>query len=459
MELLSTWRSLYTLRYCPITLIQTVFSAGTVYLLTAVQASSGTRIAQKELRHSIDQQELVLQYLEEIGRSWQCATNIARIMKNLVEEQLKPLLERKTIPIAASYSGSLLFAQLIGDNDEDGSAQSSKSRVRRHSSLTKPKPHCLGLHSREHSVNNPPEPSPSRSTASLSPVITISHAHHDSHSPTTYALSSSPARSAPINIRAPPSRDSPFSSGASSFPSSLTDPWMYRPTNMPVSAAGSPSPSHISLYPTSTSLLSSASSQTSFVHRDVQQDQQQRQQQQQQYPPGSYSYLTASAPPRLDELAFAGSGHTNSHMFNTASSSSGLFDIPQDLDLDLDLGEPSSPASSPYASKEMTAYLGMPGGQMLSQAPSVVGLSFAALSLSPDPGAGSARANAGFASSASASSLSAQLPTFVDQFINFIGAPPAGPLAGPGPGFEDMSAVDSDANMDGDSQWDMWSSF
>ncbi|EDR10444.1 uncharacterized protein LACBIDRAFT_325474 [Laccaria bicolor S238N-H82] len=97
MELLATWRSLYTLRYAPITLIQTVFSAGTVYLLWGVQATSGPRVAHKELKTALDQQKLCHQYLVEIGKSWQCATNIAGILKNLMQKQLEPVLERRQL--------------------------------------------------------------------------------------------------------------------------------------------------------------------------------------------------------------------------------------------------------------------------------------------------------------------------------------------------------------------------
>jgi hypothetical protein len=68
MELLVTWRSLYTLRYTPTTLIQTVFSAGTVYLLWGVQATSGPHVAHKELKTALDQQKLRYQYLVKIGK-------------------------------------------------------------------------------------------------------------------------------------------------------------------------------------------------------------------------------------------------------------------------------------------------------------------------------------------------------------------------------------------------------
>lgn len=97
VELLGTWRSLYSLRYSPITLVQTAFSAGTIYLLVAVQAATGLRVANESLKHSLSQAHLCVQYLLEIGKSWQCATNIADILKNLLQEQLKPLLDRRAI--------------------------------------------------------------------------------------------------------------------------------------------------------------------------------------------------------------------------------------------------------------------------------------------------------------------------------------------------------------------------
>lgn len=112
MENLATWRSLYDLRYCPVTLVQTVFSAGTVYLLIAMRASSGVRVAQKELTHALEQHDLVMTYLNEIGRSWQCATNIGGILKGLMQDQLNPRLERRPL----LYRDSL---QIPNDSDEE----------------------------------------------------------------------------------------------------------------------------------------------------------------------------------------------------------------------------------------------------------------------------------------------------------------------------------------------------
>lgn len=85
MELLATYRSSFTLRLVPVTLCQVLFSAGTVFLLSAVQASAGVRLASKTLNHSRSQAELCIKYLSEIGRSWNCANNIGGILGNLLQ--------------------------------------------------------------------------------------------------------------------------------------------------------------------------------------------------------------------------------------------------------------------------------------------------------------------------------------------------------------------------------------
>lgn len=97
MELLGTWRSLYTLRYVPVTLFQTVFSAGTVFILGAVQATSGARLAPVSLQHALGQAEMCIQYLREAGRSFQAANNIANILELLLKEQMKPRLHPRPV--------------------------------------------------------------------------------------------------------------------------------------------------------------------------------------------------------------------------------------------------------------------------------------------------------------------------------------------------------------------------
>src|SRR6266511_2163712 len=129
MEHLATWRSLYSLRYGPITLIQILFSAGTVYLLIAIQASSGVRMAQKELGYSSDRQKLVMQYLQEVGASWKGASNISGILKKLMQEQLRPLLDSKTIHVRHGQSLQVVCPE--ADNEDEVASNSSRGIVGR----------------------------------------------------------------------------------------------------------------------------------------------------------------------------------------------------------------------------------------------------------------------------------------------------------------------------------------
>jgi hypothetical protein len=88
-ELLASWQRLYGLRFVPVTLFQAVFSAGTVYLLLAVQAASGTRLAKTSLMSSLARVDLCIKYLYEVGETWQSASNIAEILRKLSQEQIK----------------------------------------------------------------------------------------------------------------------------------------------------------------------------------------------------------------------------------------------------------------------------------------------------------------------------------------------------------------------------------
>ena len=191
MELLSTWRSLYKLRYCPVTLVQPVFSAGTVYLLIAMQASSGTRIAQKELRHALDQGTLVQQYLQEIGSSWNCATTISATLRNLMTEQVRPLLDlmdRRNIP---TNSGLHISAD-IGNDEGNNASRSRSSSPERSVTKLAPEtshPHTLSSGSGQSSLPTQPNhifsttfptlvPPPAK--PSISPTIAISSASNAS---------------------------------------------------------------------------------------------------------------------------------------------------------------------------------------------------------------------------------------------------------------------------------------
>ena len=327
MDLLSTWRTLYRLRYCPMTLVQAVFSAGTVYLLTARHASSGIRTAQKELRHSLDQEMLVLQYLQEIGLSWKGATIIEGTLRDLMDEQVRPLLDRKTISTAG------LSVPIDNGGDEEGngailSRSSSRSSLTlKRSSITKmkpyqvPHPRIISSVSSQSSLSTSPkhlltpvtpttQVSPTQAHPSDSPTITISSAHEDS--PTHVA------RSAPIAI------PSQRSASSSSSPSSFSDRWGFQP-----------SPDSNLMFPTN--LL------TSFVHRDFR----------------GYSLSSSSA---MDD-PFSGNGDASSntedigHVFGGQSSF---------LAHNFQLSSSHSPGSH-YAGE----FIGMLGGQTLPETPFV----------------------------------------------------------------------------------------
>jgi hypothetical protein len=87
MEILSTWRLLYTLRYAPVLLGEVLFSAGTIFLLSAQKTTSDV-----SLDISLSNAELCLQYLHDVGRSFPCARELSAILKNMSEKQLQPKL-------------------------------------------------------------------------------------------------------------------------------------------------------------------------------------------------------------------------------------------------------------------------------------------------------------------------------------------------------------------------------
>ncbi|KAJ7731550.1 hypothetical protein DFH07DRAFT_755597 [Mycena maculata] len=114
MELLQTWRSLYTLRCAPVALMPVVFSAGTIFLLLAAQATTRIRVAQGSLRSAVAQVELCIEYLLEIGKSWQCATTTGEILRNLLQRQLKPILQSRVFKHRSALPLSLPTSNLSG---------------------------------------------------------------------------------------------------------------------------------------------------------------------------------------------------------------------------------------------------------------------------------------------------------------------------------------------------------
>ncbi|KAK6974960.1 Zn(2)-C6 fungal-type domain-containing protein [Favolaschia claudopus] len=95
LELLETWESLYTLRLVPMTIIQIVFSAGTVFLLRALQATSGRRVAHGALNTALAQTEKCVGYLRAIGATWTGAARNGNILQALLDDRLRPIIARR----------------------------------------------------------------------------------------------------------------------------------------------------------------------------------------------------------------------------------------------------------------------------------------------------------------------------------------------------------------------------
>ncbi|KAJ7704467.1 hypothetical protein B0H17DRAFT_921179 [Mycena rosella] len=95
LELAETWSSLYTLRLTPVSLVQVLFGAGTVYMLLALQATARFRIAHAALETALAQVERCVRYLHEMGGSWQGGTRTGDNLATVLRDRLKPVLARR----------------------------------------------------------------------------------------------------------------------------------------------------------------------------------------------------------------------------------------------------------------------------------------------------------------------------------------------------------------------------
>ncbi|KAH9854843.1 hypothetical protein C2E23DRAFT_874926 [Lenzites betulinus] len=97
MLLLGIWNEKYSVRYLPITLMQVIFCAGTSFILSAVQATSGPRLGRVALTSALTQAEQCIRYLLIGGKSFDCANHLASILSTVLQEQLKPRLLLRTL--------------------------------------------------------------------------------------------------------------------------------------------------------------------------------------------------------------------------------------------------------------------------------------------------------------------------------------------------------------------------
>lgn len=316
-----------------------------------MQASSGVRLAKKELQHALQQQQLVQQYLYEIGKSWQCATNIAGIFQNLLKEQM-PIIERKAANAITSPGSDSLGIPVDNYQEDDdepvaipekasGLTRSLLSRRRSSGKMKQPQGHLVS-HSRSTSVSaaqplsipvssTPPQPQPP-----ASPQITISPVQETSRS-----FSSSSAIMIPRSTRS--------SSSFSSSPSSFQDPWNLRPSSTNAASPVSHSP-----------LSPSPSDATSFVDN---------------YTQASPSFTQASD--YLGPLNFFSTGSSSGipmeiqHMdpFLYGNDHLGMTGFVNVQPVQPTGMRPSVSYGHPSSGRELHGFPGMLGGNSLSQVP------------------------------------------------------------------------------------------
>lgn len=96
MELAQIWRGHFKLRYVPITMIQVISAAATIFVVAAVQAVSGPRIAVGALDSAEKSAETAIQYLREVGESFASAVSVADILQHLLQQQVQTRKTRRS---------------------------------------------------------------------------------------------------------------------------------------------------------------------------------------------------------------------------------------------------------------------------------------------------------------------------------------------------------------------------
>lgn len=95
-------------------MIQVVSAAATIFVVAAVQAVSGPRIAHGALESAEKNAGIAIQYLREVGESFASATNVANILQNLIQEQVQTRKARRSpgsSPNGAGHISSINYWQ------------------------------------------------------------------------------------------------------------------------------------------------------------------------------------------------------------------------------------------------------------------------------------------------------------------------------------------------------------
>ncbi|KAJ7052776.1 hypothetical protein C8F01DRAFT_997753 [Mycena amicta] len=95
LDICATWSKVYGLKHAPPALFQPMFSAGTIHMLLALQATSSARIAHVALQTALGKTEECIGYLHEMGETWMSAGRIGDILQSILREKLNPIIERR----------------------------------------------------------------------------------------------------------------------------------------------------------------------------------------------------------------------------------------------------------------------------------------------------------------------------------------------------------------------------
>lgn len=88
--------------------MQVTFSAGTVFLLSAVRALSGPRVAEKRLSDSLTQADVCLKCLGKMAKSYESSQVIKEILENMARVWVAPRISSrfKDIPLSTQPKSS-----------------------------------------------------------------------------------------------------------------------------------------------------------------------------------------------------------------------------------------------------------------------------------------------------------------------------------------------------------------
>ncbi|KAK7042491.1 Zn(2)-C6 fungal-type domain-containing protein [Favolaschia claudopus] len=99
LELVETWSSLYGLRLGSVIMLQVIFAAGTIFLLRALQATTGGYVDEEVVGTALLQAETCVCYLHEMGQTWASAMRSGHALLTILNERLRPTIARRLAPL------------------------------------------------------------------------------------------------------------------------------------------------------------------------------------------------------------------------------------------------------------------------------------------------------------------------------------------------------------------------